>query len=278
MAQGVDAALQTAGLGRDNVAAVGMGVPGPMDWRTGVLYQPPNLPGWHNVPVADHMRERLDLPVYVDNDANVAAYGEYWSGAGQGVESMVLLTLGTGLGGGVVLMGKLLRGIDGTAAEIGHLCVQRDGRQCNCGARGCLEAYASVTGMLRTTVEGIEAGRETLLTDLCDNDLEKLTGEMVSDAVAEGDEFAAWVMHETAVWLGTGIASLVNLLNPEKVVLAGGMIAAGDVLFNPVREAVETQSFEVPYRRVRIVPAGHGGDAGVIGAAGCALDRLRNGQ
>ena len=279
MAEGVDAALQTAGLERKDVAAVGIGVPGPMDWRTGVVFEPPNLPGWHNVPVANHMHERLqNLPVYVDNDANVAAYGEFWSGAGRGVDSMVLLTLGTGLGGGIVVMGKLLRGIDGTAAEIGHLCVERDGRQCNCGARGCLEAYASVTGMLRTVTEGIEAGRETLLTDLCDNNFDKLTGEMVSDAIAEGDEFAAWVMHETAVWLGTGIGSLVNLLNPEKVVLAGGMIAAGDVLFDPVRETVKAQSFEVPYRRAQIVPAGHGGDAGVIGAAGCALDRLKNGR
>ncbi|MCP4639070.1 MAG: ROK family glucokinase [bacterium] len=274
MVEGVEAALDGAGLTREDTLAVGMGVPGPMNWQTGLLYSPPNLPGWKNVPVADLMRERLGLPVFVDNDANVAAYGEFWSGAGLGVDSMVLLTLGTGVGGGIVVFGKLLRGVDGTAAEIGHLCVARDGRQCNCGAKGCLEAYASVTGMLRTAVEGIESGRETVLTDLCGGDLKKLTGKMVSDGIAQGDDFAAWVMHETAVWLGTGIGSLMNLLNPEKVVLAGGMIAAGDVLFNPIRETALAQSFEVPSKRAEIVSAGLGADSGVIGAAGCALARL----
>lgn len=278
MMESYHAALKDAGVSASDVIGVGIGVPGPMNWQTGVLYSPPNLPGWKNVPVAQLMQERLDgVPTFVDNDANVAAYGEFWGGAGRGVESMVCLTLGTGVGGGVVVFGKLLRGIDGTAAEIGHLCVQRDGRQCNCGAKGCLEAYASVTGMVRTAVEGIEAGKKTLLTDLCGGDLKKLNGKMVSDAIAKGDEFAAWVMHETAVWLGIGIGSLVNLFNPEKIVLCGGMIAAGEVLFAPIRETAKAQSFEVPNKRAQIVAAGLGADSGVIGAAGCALARLQGG-
>ncbi|HEO71762.1 MAG TPA: ROK family protein, partial [Candidatus Hydrogenedentes bacterium] len=205
---------------------------------------------------------------------NVACYGEYWLGAGQGVDSMVLLTLGTGVGGGIVLFGELLRGIDGTAAEIGHLKVQRDGRPCGCGSRGCLEAYASVTGMVRTAIEGIGGGRKTRLRDMCGGDTERITGEMISDAVAEGDSFARWVMEETATWLGLGIASLVNLLNPEKVVLCGGMIAAGDALFDPVRKTVLENAFEVPAKRAEIVAAGLGADSGVLGAAGCALARL----
>jgi glucokinase len=274
MVEGVDAALNEAGMSRQDALAVGMGVPGPMNWQTGVLFSPPNLPGWKDVPVADLMRERLALPVFVDNDANVAAYGEFWSGAGRGVDSMVLLTLGTGVGGGIVVMGKLLRGPDGTAAEIGHLCVMRDGRQCNCGAKGCLEAYASVTGMLRTAVEGIEAGKKTKLSELCGGDHKALTGKMISDALADGDEFAAWVMNETGTWLGIGIGSLINLLNPEKVVIAGGMIAAGEPLFKPMRETAVAQSFDVPNARAEIVPAGLGADSGVIGAAGCALARV----
>jgi len=277
MVEGIDAVLDAAGLSRSNVLAAGFGAPGPMNWQTGVIFSPPNLPGWRNVPLAEEMRKRLGFPCFVDNDANVACYGEYWLGAGQGVESMCLLTLGTGVGGGIVVLGQLLRGIDGTAAEIGHLKVQRDGRLCGCGGKGCLEAYGSVTGMVRTAVEGIEAGKQTILTNMCGNDLDKLTGEMVSEAIGQGDEFAKWVMHETGVWLGLGIASLINLLNPEKVVLCGGMTAAGEVLFDPIRKTAKEQTFEVPGNRAQIVPAGLGDDSGVIGAAGCALARYEEG-
>lgn len=276
MVESIDQALRAARLGRDNLLAVGVGAPGPMNWQTGVVFAPPNLPGWKNVPLAELMHERIGVPTFVDNDANVACYGEFWSGAGRGVESLVLLTLGTGVGGGIVVLGQLLRGPDGTAAEIGHLCVMRDGRQCNCGAKGCLETYASVTGMVRTAVEGIQSGRKTALMAMCNSDLDRLTGKMVSDAVQQGDEFASWVMHETGVWLGIGIGSLINLLNPEKVVLAGGMIAAGEALFKPIRETARAQAFEVPAKRAEIVPAGLGADAGVIGAAGCALERLQH--
>lgn len=277
MVESVDAVLAGAGLSRSDVLAVGFGAPGPMNWQTGVVYSPPNLPGWKNVPLGDAMQKRLGVPCFVDNDANVACYGEYWLGAGQGVDSMCTLTLGTGVGGGIVVFGQLLRGIDGTAAEIGHLKVMRDGRRCGCGARGCLEAYGSVTGMVRTAIEGIEAGRETVLTEMCGGDLDTITGKMVSDGIKQGDAFCQWVMHETGVWLGLGIASLINLLNPEKVVLCGGMIAAGDVLFAPIRETAKANSFEVPGNRAQILPAGLGEDSGVIGSAGCALARLEGG-
>jgi len=263
------------GIDLKNVLAVGFGAPGPMNWQTGIVYSPPNLPGWKNVPLADAMRQRLGVPCFVDNDANVACYGEYWLGAGQGTENMAVLTLGTGVGGGVVVFGKLLRGIDGTAAELGHLKVQRDGRMCGCGSRGCLEAYASVTGMVRTAVEGLEQGKESTLKVLCGGDPEQITGRMISDAAKAGDAFAQWVFKETTTWLGLGIASIVNFLNPEKVVLCGGMIAAGDMLFTPVRETVLANTFEVPGKRCQIVPAGLGADSGVIGCAGCALARYQ---
>ncbi|HRK35000.1 MAG TPA: ROK family protein, partial [Candidatus Hydrogenedentes bacterium] len=249
------------------------GAPGPMNWQTGVVFSPPNLPGWENVPLANLMQKRLNVRTYVDNDANVACWGEFWSGAGREVDSLVCLTLGTGVGGGIVLHGKLLRGPDGTAGEIGHMCVSRDGRQCNCGSRGCLEQYSSVTGMVRTAVEGIEAGRKTVLLDMCGGDIERLDGKMISDALEQGDEFAGWVIRETGIWLGTAIGSLINLLNPEMIVLCGGMIAAGDALFEPVRQTAFEQAFEVPARRAIIVPAGLGSDSGVVGAAGCALQR-----
>lgn len=273
MAASLDAAMEQANADHTDLVAVGIGAPGPMNWRTGVVFSPPNLPGWENVPLADLMRERLNVPTYVDNDANVACWGEFWSGAGREVDSMVCLTLGTGVGGGIVVFGKLLRGPDGTAAEIGHMCVARGGRPCNCGAQGCLEQYASVTGMVRTAVEGIEAGKKTLLLDMCEGDVERIDGKMISDALVRGDEFAGWVINETGIWLGTAIGSLINIINPEMVVLCGGMIAAGEALFAPIRKTAREQAFEVPASRALIVPAGLGADSGVIGAAGCALQR-----
>lgn len=278
MIESIDAVLHQVNATRADVVAAGFGAPGPMNWQTGVVYSPPNLPGWKNVPLAAEMKNRLGFPCFVDNDANVACYGEYWLGAGQGVDSMCLLTLGTGVGGGIVVFGQLLRGIDGTAAEIGHLKVMRGGRRCGCGADGCLEAYASVTGMVRTALEGIEAGRPTILTQMCNGDLGNIEGKMISDAIAHGDEFARWVMNETGAWLGIGISSLINLLNPEKVILAGGMIAAGDVLLNPIRQTAKRLCFEVPGQRAQILTAGLGGDAGVIGSAGCALARFEAGE
>ncbi|NIA14928.1 MAG: ROK family glucokinase [Nitrospiraceae bacterium] len=274
MKQGVDAVLAETGIDKSNVLAAGIGAPGPLDWKRGLIYELPNLPGWVNVPIADEMAKRLGVPCFVDNDANVACYGEYWLGAGQGTDSICTLTLGTGVGGGVVVFGQLLRGIDGTAAEIGHLKVMRGGRVCGCGATGCLESYASVTGMVRTAVEGIEAGRETILKEMCGNDLSAIGGKMISNAIVQGDDFAKWVMEETGTWLGIGISSLINLLNPERVVLCGGMIAAGDILFDPIRRTARELSFDVPAARAEIVPAGLGADSGVIGAAGCGLARF----
>lgn len=278
MEQAAREVAAAAGISPEAVLAVGVGSPGPLNWQTGVVFETPNLKGWRNVPLAHNLSTRLGRPVFVDNDANVACFGEFWRGAGQNVDSMVLLTLGTGVGGGIVLGGKLLRGPDGTAAEIGHMCVRRNGRQCGCGAKGCLEKYASVTGMVRTARKGIEGGHVSMLTQMCGGDLERLTGKMISEAVGQGDGFAAWVMQETGVWIGIGVGSLINLLNPEMVVLAGGMIAAGDVLFKPVRETARVQSFDVPGDRAEVVPAALGAYAGVIGAAGCALERAHETQ
>ena len=267
--------LKVQGARMDHVLAAGFGAPGPMNWQTGVVYSPPNLPGWKNVPLAQKMQERLDgTACFVDNDANVACYGEYWMGAGQGTESMVVLTLGTGVGGGVVVFGKLLRGIDGTAAELGHLKVQRDGRLCGCGSKGCLEAYASVSGMVQTALEGLDRGQTSpALMALCGGDRDAIDGKMIFDAAQQGDALAKWVFEETATWLGLGIASIINYQNPEKLVLCGGMIAAGDLLFEPVRRVARANCFQVPGDRCEIVPAGLGADAGVLGCAGCALAR-----
>ncbi|MCK5862290.1 MAG: ROK family glucokinase [Candidatus Hydrogenedentes bacterium] len=261
-------------INMEDVLAVGIGAPGPMNWQTGIVYSPPNLPGWSNVPLADEMSKRLNTPCYIDNDANVACFGEYWMGAGQGAESIIVFTLGTGVGGGIVLFNQLVRGIDGTAAELGHVKVQRDGRLCGCGARGCLEAYASVTGMVHTARDGWD-NSHTTLKDLCEGDPEKITGKIIYKAAAAGDAYAAQVFQDTATWLGLGAASMVNALNPERIVLCGGMINAGELLFATVRKTVRENAFKVPADRCKILPAGLGEDSGVLGCAGCAFARYQ---
>jgi len=275
MVAAAETVIEKAGLDKGQVATAGIGVPGPMNWQTGIVFSPPNLKGWNDVPLAEEMTKRLGLPVFVDNDANVACYGEFWSGAGKGCDTMVMMTLGTGVGGGIVVHGKLLRGIDGTAAEVGHMQLMRDGRRHPFGFTGTLEAYASVTGLVRTAREAIEGGRASLLTERCGGDLDNLTGKMISEAIADGDEVAEWAMRETGIWLGLASASLINLLNPEKIVFGGGMIAAGDILFDTIRETAKKQSFEVPFKRCVIEKAALGEDAGVIGAAGCAWERFQ---
>jgi glucokinase len=274
MVASAEAVITQSGITRKNIIAAGVGAPGPLNWRTGIVYSPPNLPGWSNVPLADLMSQKLGIPCFLENDANAACYGEFWMGAGQGTETMCLLTLGTGVGGGVVTFGKLLRGLDGTAGEIGHLKVQgQGGRSCGCGSTGCLETYGSVTGMLYTAQEGLEAGQSTSLNEMCNRDYATLTGKMISDAAQYGDTLANNVIAETAKWLGIGISSLINIFNPEKVVLCGGMIAAGERLFAPIRQEATSGAFEVPATRVEIVPAELGADSGVLGCAGVALER-----
>ena len=270
---GVRDVIEKSGIDRQSVLAVGVGCPGPLNWQTGVVFETPNMPGWDDIPLAAEVAKGLGIPCYLDNDANVACYGEFWLGAGRDTESMCMLTLGTGVGGGMVVFGQLLRGIDGTAAELGHIKVQRDGRLCGCGAKGCLEAYASVTGLVRTAREGLESGQPSILADLCAGDYGRLSGKMIFDALTQGDALATWTFEETGIWLGLGISSLINLQNPEKVILYGGMTAAGDVLLETVRRTAKENSFDVPAARAQIVLAELGADAGVIGAAGCALVR-----
>ncbi|MFP6585056.1 MAG: ROK family glucokinase [Candidatus Hydrogenedentota bacterium] len=276
MVASVEAVIQSSGVNREDLVAVGVGAPGPLNWQTGVVYSPPNLPGWKDVPLAELISERLGMPCFLENDANAACYGEFWMGAGQGVETMCLLTLGTGVGGGIVTFGSLLRGQDGTAGEIGHIKVQRDGRSCGCGSKGCLESYASVSGMVRTAREGLDGGADSVLRESCNSDLDTLSGKMISEAAANGDAFAQSVIHETGIWLGIGIGSLINLFNPEKVVLCGGMIAAGDALFDPVRQIAFENAFEVPAKRAQIIPGALGNDSGVLGCAGVALERFED--
>jgi len=268
LAQGVRAAAASAAVPLEDVAAVGIGAPGPLDAARGVVIEAPNLPGWIDFPVARRLREATGLEVYLENDANVAGYGEFWAGAGQGARTMVLLTLGTGIGGALIVDGRLHAGPDGTAGEIGHLCVADGGRRCACGRQGCLEAYASAPSTVARFREAARLGWPTRL-----DAREDLSCAAIFGAAAEGDDLARHIVAETGRYLGIMAGCMANLLNPDRCVFYGGMTRAGELLMAPIREACERQSFRTPFARMRILTAALGEDAGLLGAAACAMER-----
>ncbi|MGH7467897.1 MAG: ROK family protein [Longimicrobiales bacterium] len=247
-------------------AGVGIGSPGPLNRKSGIVINTPNL-GWRNFPLRDLVANAVNLPAVLDNDANCATYGEWWLGAGRNVDTLVGITLGTGIGGGIVLQGEIFHGVSDAAGEIGHTTIEANGRKCKCGNYGCLEAYASGPAIALRAVEGIEAGAESMLPDLVDGRLEGITAATVYEAVVLGDAYANEVMRETAKFLGAGIANVINMLNPEMIVISGGVTKAGDHLFLPLKAEARKRAFRSAMDSCQICPALLPGTAGVIGAA-----------
>jgi len=262
IADAVRALCDAASIGLTDISAVGLGAPGPVDWKAGAVVFAPNLSGWRDVPARDRLREHLGRPVVLENDANAAAYGEFRCGAGRNVRNLVLLTLGTGIGGGIVLDGRLFRGPNDMGAELGHMVVHHGGRRCGCGNRGCLEAYASATAVVARMREALQDGERSRLADADD-----LTCEDIFTAAGAGDELAKRVVRETADYLASGITSILHVLNPEMVALTGGMMGAGDSFLNAVRRRVRESAFERASSACEISWSTLGGDAGILGAA-----------
>jgi len=262
MAEAVRELCGAAGVPLSEVAVVGVGTPGPVDTKAGIVAVAPNLSGWRNVPVRESLAENLGRPVVLENDANVAAYGEFRCGAGRDVRHMILLTLGTGIGGGIILDGRLFRGATDTGAELGHIIVQYGGRPCGCGNRGCLEAYVSATSVVARMRERLEAGENSVLRGRPEVSCKAIFG-----AAAAGDAPAARIVEETAEYLAAGITSLLHVLNPERVVLTGGMMGAGDAFLDRVRRRVREMAFERASDACEIRWSTLGGDAGILGAA-----------
>ena len=262
----VDEVLHRTGGTRDDVAGVGIGSPGPLNRNTGIVLETPNL-GWVDFPLRDLVSHAVGMPATLDNDANCATLGEWWMGAGRGSEILVGLTLGTGIGGGLVLGGEVHHGASDAAGEFGHMTIDSMGRRCNCGNYGCLEAYASGPNIAARAVEGIRAGVESVLVDLVDGVLKDITAATVYEGVVLGDAYAQEIMNETAKFLAVGVANLINALNPDTVVIAGGVTRAGDHLFVPLRKEVRRRAFRSAVAACRILPAALPETAGVIGAA-----------
>lgn len=258
------------------VIGVGIGAPGPLDFHRGVVLLAPNL-GWKDMPLRDRIAKALGLPAALDNDANCAALGEWWQGAARGTEHALTVTIGTGIGGGVILHGKIYHGASDCAGELGHTTIDMDGRRCACGNYGCLEAYASGPAIALRAAEALQSGYESSLRARVGGELSKLTAQTVYDAAAEGDELALEVVRDTASYLGAGIANFLNIFNPQVVVVCGGVTAAGERLFGPMQREVARRAFKPAVEACRIVPGMLSGTAGVIGAAKAYLDQRSEG-
>ena len=254
-----------AGITRAHFAGVGVGAPGPLDRERGVVVVAPNL-GWQDFPLRALIADRVGLEATLDNDANCATLGEAWTGAARGARNVVGITIGTGIGGGLILDGRLYHGASDVAGELGHMTIDTSGRRCACGNYGCLEAYASGPNIAQRAREAIESGEVSLLPDLVAGDLTRITAQTVYDANDRGDAVAREVVRDTARFLGAGIANLLNVFNPEVVVIAGGVTQAGDALFVPLRAEVRRRAFRPAVDACRIVPGVLPGTAGVVGA------------
>lgn len=257
----------------DQAAAVGVGCPGTVDDKSGVVLYSNNL-GWENFPIREYLETRLHKPVAVGNDANVAALGEAKAGCAKNAQSAVIITLGTGVGGGVVLDGKLLTGYTGAASEPGHIVVEPDGVLCSCGRRGCLEAYASATALIRMTKEAMEKDESSSLHAFAAQ-AGGVTGKVAFDAAQAGDETARQVVRQYIHYLGLGLADLINVFFPEVIGLSGGVANQGENLLVPLRKEVENQVFGHSYakKKTRICACTLGYKAGVIGAAMLAQEK-----
>ena len=271
----VDRVFQTVGSdGLQAARAVSMGVPGPYDPRTGVVIEPPNLPGWNHVPIRDIMHSRLGVPVFVGNDANVAALGEHRFGAGIGVDHMIYITVSTGIGGGIISEGRLLLGAEGGAGEVGHMSIDMHGPPCSCGNVGCLEALASGTAIARVAKARLRAGEPSSLHATVRGKIENVTAEIVVREARGGDAMASEIIRNAAIALGVGVVNLAHLFDPNVIVIGGGVSNAGPLLFQPIREIVDQRAMRIVRRHLQIVPAALGGDVGLIGAAALALDEI----
>lgn len=247
----------------DGLSAISLVVPGTVNVDTGTVVKAPNLPCLDGFPLAAALTNELGLPAILENDANAAAVGEMWQGAARGCRTIICVTLGTGVGGGIILDGELWRGVDGAAAEIGHMCVDPfGGVACTCGSRGCLEVFASATAIVRMTREASPRYPDSVL-----HDARELTAQTIFEAGLEGDELALEIFRRMGVYLGIGLANLINILNPEMIVIGGGVVNGWDLFAKDMMQQVEERAFPLLAARVKIERAKCGDDAGLLGAA-----------
>jgi len=261
-----------------DIIGIGIGTPGLVDMDKGIVFEAPNIPDWDNVNLSKIYRDKFGLPTFIENDANSAALGEWWIGAGKGTKNLICLTLGTGIGGGIIIDGKVYHGRDGYAGELGHISLSFDGPECGCGNPGCLEAYASAIGILKRTKTLLKdkKNKKSRILKLAAGQISNITPAIITQAAKNGDMLAKKIWKDTGFYLGSGIASIINIFNPEIIVLTGGITGAGSLLFKSMWETVRRRAYKNPLKNLDIVKGKLPENAGAVGAAKTAFQRIEN--
>jgi len=269
-----DTVLQ-ARLEPSELEGIAIACAGIIDMRKGMVTMSPNIPGFSGIRLRDMVEREFGVRSYVLNDASAAAWGEYCFGAGRGVKNMVYLTVSTGIGGGIITNGQLYLGADGCAGEIGHMIIKKDGPQCKCGSHGCLEALVSGWAVTREAIEHLKRGEESSIIRLARGKIENITAATISLAAKQGDLVAREVIAGAASYLGVGLANLINIFNPELIIIGGGLSRMGNMLLEPARKVAEQAAFTLPSRTVRILRARFITHAGILGAAAYVFSQER---
>lgn len=262
--------MKYAKVTSEEVTGIGIGSPGPLDPKKGIIVDAANLPGFVNMPLVAPIEDEFKIKTYIENDANATALGELWFGAGRGCKNFVYITVSTGVGCGIIINGDIYQGHTYNAGEVGHTTVEPDGPKCNCGNYGCLEALASGPAIARIAKERMAKGEDSMLKSCV-----KVTAKEVFDAAAKGDKLSGEVVNYCMNYLGIGMANVVALLDPEKIIIGGGVSKAGAVVFDTVRKTIDKRCFKIMAQGVKVVPAELGTDAGVVGAIGIVLSKIK---
>jgi glucokinase len=272
----VERAADQIEVALSRMLAVGIGAPGPSNAEKGILFTSPNLPGWKDVPIRDIIERFFKRKAYLINDANAAALAEHRFGAGRGTKNMIYITVSTGIGGGVIVEDRLMTGAIGTAAELGHMTIDDEGPACNCGNKGCWETLASGTALDREAKSRIREGIPSIIPDLVGGDTNKISAKTVQEAAEQGDELAGKLIAKSGYYLGVGLANLLNIFNPEMIVIGGGVSNIGKRLLDPAFETARERAYTSSYEAVRFRSPTLGRNSGVIGAAAHAFDKSDN--
>ena len=246
---------------------IGIGIAGDINFKYGIVRFSPNLPKWNNIKLKEEMEKLTNKKVYVDNDANTAAIGAYWLDVKAKAENMICVTLGTGVGGGIIINRKIYRGNTGTAGEIGHITIEPNGNKCNCGNRGCAETYIGVKHVVRDALNLLKTQKSNYIMKLANNDMEQITPKLLSEAAQKGDKTAKQVWANAGQKLGILLSDIINFINPDYIVLCGGISNAGNLLINPAKQQIKERAFKTSYKQCKIVVSKYTSKLGVVGAA-----------
>lgn len=265
---GIDEILHLSKIKKSSILGISLATPGFIDINKGIITLSPNLPGWRNVNLGKIIKDSLGIPVTIENDANAAAFGERWLGAGKNSSNLICITMGTGIGGGIILNNKIWHGDKGMAGEIGHITVNPEGPLCNCGNYGCLEAYSSGTGIINRMIDAMKKGKKTALLSMIKNGINEITPEKAFLAAKKGDPLSLGLVEDAGKYLGIAISDFANLLNIKTIILYGGLVSSFSLFAKKMKEEIINRTIPSFSKEVKVLKAGLKDDAGIIGAAG----------